>query len=594
MRNMSGFLGTNGNLLTDITLVVQVLFFIVLCAGVTVQLMANRGRPHLYHWHDKLQAPVVVLNLLFIVFVMVPTFIAVAGSGGGGGSWVPITHVILGLLAEGVAIYCLLAGFKILPRKIGTLRYFMWAAFALWTITLLFGIGVYIAFYTGGSASAEGVAEHDADLVVEHEADVIADAPTEAVEEHAEEAIVAEPVEEHAEAPVVAETGEAVAEHAEEALAAPTEETDAGPTRAGFARFSDGEIHSDKVTLQMAGAAPPADGFVYEAWLQGEGQPPLSLGLVEAANGEINIEFVDPQGRRLLEFYNGAFISVEPANDSDLNPSGTVAYSGAVAPAAMAHVRHVVTAIPVTPDGDGFALNALAEAGLILLQLDAQQDAVAGNDLTNLRIHAETTLNIIEGQNSPNFGDRDGDGETFNPGDGFGLLRFSDNDGYLQSAADHAKLAADSEGASDEVKLHAEHVSIAAANAIDWAGQIVALEEQILALDNTADAAGLVAEVVELANALLDGLDANGDGQVAPVPGEGGVRTMYQHGQLMGGIEMFAAEDVDVAPAASTPELVGEHAEEPVAAPTEEPAAATPAPVPPTPTVELISEHDGG
>jgi hypothetical protein len=593
---MSGFLGTNGNLLTDITLVVQILFFIVLCAGVTVQLLASRGRPHLFHWHDKLQSPVVVLNLLFIILVMIPTFIGVASSGGGGGSWVPITHGTLGLLAEGVAIYCLLAGFKILPRKIGVLRYFMWTAFVLWTITLLFGIGVYFAFYTGGSASAEGVGEHDADLVTEHAADVVAAAPTEAVEEHAEQAIVEETVEEHAEAPVVVETEEVVAEHAEEPAATPTEEPTPASEGVGFLRFSDGEIHSDKVTLQLAGVTPPADGFVYEAWLQGEGQPSLSLGVVEVANGEINVEFVDPQGRRLLELYNGAFISAEAANDADPNPSGVIVYSGQVAPEAMAHIRHVVTAIPTTPDGEGFALNALSEVNILLQQINAQQDAVAANDLTNLHIHAETTLNILEGQNSANYGDRDGDGETYNPGDGFGLLRFGQDDGYLPSAADHAQLAADSAGASDEVKLHAEHVKIAAANAIDWAKQIAALEEQILALDNPANAADPVTQIAGLFNALLEGVDANGDGQVAPIPGEGGIRTMYQHGQLMGSIEIFAAVGVEVAPAVATPELISEHAEEPVTAPTATPApaAATATPVPPTPTVELISEHDGG
>lgn len=587
LRNANGFLGTNGSLLADITLVVQILFFIILCAGAAVQLLANRGRPHLYHWHDRLQAPVVLLNLLFILFVMVPTFIAVAG-GGGSGSWVPITHGILGLLAEGVAIYCLLAGFKILPRKIGVLRYWMWTAFGLWAITLLFGIGVYLAFYTGGSASAEVIGEHDADIIAEHDETEIATA--EIVEEHAEAAVEAEPVEEHAEElvePEPAESAEPVEEHAEEVIEEPAEEAAAAetPTQVGALRFSDGQAHSDKISLQLQGVAPPADGFVYEAWLQGEGQPPLSLGALQVNNGQFALEFVDPQNRRLLDLYNAAFISLEPANDSDPAPSGVVVYSGQVAPAAMAHVRHVVTAIPVTPDGDGFALNALAEAGLILQQLQVQQQSVANNNLADLHIHAETTLNIIEGASSPNYGDRDGDGETFNPGDGFGLLRFGENDGYLQSAADHATLAAGAEGASDEVKLHAGHVNIAAANAIEWAQQLAELEQQILEANNPADAAGLVEQAAGLANALLEGVDANGDGQIAPVPGEGAIRTMYQHGQLMGSIGLFAAEGAEIAPA----ELVDEHAEAPVEAPT-----ATPAPAPTaTPTVELISEHDG-
>ena len=58
LRNSAGFFGPN--LLADITLVIQILFFLILCAGVVAQLQGK------YKWHDRLQAPVVVLNILFI------------------------------------------------------------------------------------------------------------------------------------------------------------------------------------------------------------------------------------------------------------------------------------------------------------------------------------------------------------------------------------------------------------------------------------------------------------------------------------------------------------------------------------------------
>ena len=68
---MPGF--WSASLFADITLIVQILFYLVLCAGVIAQLT---GR---YHLHDKFQAPVVVLNIVFIIFVMIPTFRFVAG-----------------------------------------------------------------------------------------------------------------------------------------------------------------------------------------------------------------------------------------------------------------------------------------------------------------------------------------------------------------------------------------------------------------------------------------------------------------------------------------------------------------------------------
>jgi len=215
---MSGF--WSSSLFADITLVVQILFYLVLCAGVVAQLQEN------YKWHDRLQIPVVVLNIFFIIFVMMPTFRSVAGELPAGITQVPtlvtVIHATLGAIAQLLAIYCLLAGLKILPRKIGRLRYWMWAAFTAWTATVIFGIGVYMTFYLSPVAAAGGgiVTEHDADLVGEHaepvgqpSAEEAAPAPTEeAVTEHAQEPVDTEPQ------PAAPEpTEEVVAEHDEEA-----------------------------------------------------------------------------------------------------------------------------------------------------------------------------------------------------------------------------------------------------------------------------------------------------------------------------------------------------------------------------------------
>ena len=145
LRNAPGFFGPETSLLTDITLIVQILFYLVLCAGVVAQLQGK------YKWHDMLQTPVVILNIFFIAFVMVPTFSALSGSLSTQITKPPIMvtaiHAMLGTVAQLLSIYCLLAGFKILPRKIGVLRYWMWGAFTAWTATIIFGLGVYILFY---------------------------------------------------------------------------------------------------------------------------------------------------------------------------------------------------------------------------------------------------------------------------------------------------------------------------------------------------------------------------------------------------------------------------------------------------------------
>jgi uncharacterized membrane protein YozB (DUF420 family) len=68
MLKQLGFLGTGATFGADLALIVQIIFFIVLCTGIFLQLRRK------YHWHDRFQAPVVVLNLFFIIFIMVVSF----------------------------------------------------------------------------------------------------------------------------------------------------------------------------------------------------------------------------------------------------------------------------------------------------------------------------------------------------------------------------------------------------------------------------------------------------------------------------------------------------------------------------------------
>jgi plastocyanin/uncharacterized membrane protein YozB (DUF420 family) len=143
----SGFLGTDAGFISDFALVAEIAFFIAVCLGVVAQ---RRGK---YKLHDWIQTPVVILNLLLIIFVMVTSFLGqrvistLPQRPGDVYYLVVALHAALGLIAEGLAIYALLAGHQILPRKIGRLRYWMWATFGFWTAALIAGVGTYYVWY---------------------------------------------------------------------------------------------------------------------------------------------------------------------------------------------------------------------------------------------------------------------------------------------------------------------------------------------------------------------------------------------------------------------------------------------------------------
>lgn len=147
MLSSDGFLAPASYLAADLALVGELVFYLFICAAVVAQ---RRGR---YHLHDWIQTPVVVLNLVLVFGVMVlslryenvpagfverpfaPFYLVV------------VIHAVLGGIAALLSVYCLLAGHKILPRKIGRLRYWMWATFIVWTAAVVMGVYTYYIWY---------------------------------------------------------------------------------------------------------------------------------------------------------------------------------------------------------------------------------------------------------------------------------------------------------------------------------------------------------------------------------------------------------------------------------------------------------------
>ncbi len=138
--------GTNATLGTDLTLLAEVLFFILLTIGVVVQ---RQGK---FKLHDLINTPVVILNTILVIWIMVSEFLGQripqqALARPNAYYVVAALHGLFGLTAAILSIYCLLAGWKILPRKIGQLRKVMWVTYIVWAIAVTLGIALYYIWY---------------------------------------------------------------------------------------------------------------------------------------------------------------------------------------------------------------------------------------------------------------------------------------------------------------------------------------------------------------------------------------------------------------------------------------------------------------
>lgn len=181
---------------------------------------------------------------------------------------------------------------------------------------------------------------------------------------------------------------------------------------------------------------------------------------------------------------------------------------------AHAHMGHVSDAWEDTPDGMGFLPTARAEA-----EIAAQHAALAAerpDDLEWMQMHAAHVVHALD----PSM-------EAAGPGLGYGVKPAAEN------TAKHIVFASESADASDNVKLHAEHVATSAGNIVTWSEMIVEHAEAVQAADSAEEAAPLVMEMQEMTQAVLNGVDANDDGEVTWEQGEGGIAQAEQHMQFM-------------------------------------------------------------
>ena len=113
------------------------------------------ARSRKYRWHASCQSAVVLLNLIVIFMVMVPAFhpsvlFKLSESSVRSYYLLSSVHAFLGITAEAVALYILLAaGTRTLPERLRFRNYKIWmrCTLFLWWSALLLGIATYVRWY---------------------------------------------------------------------------------------------------------------------------------------------------------------------------------------------------------------------------------------------------------------------------------------------------------------------------------------------------------------------------------------------------------------------------------------------------------------
>jgi hypothetical protein len=194
----------------------------------------------------------------------------------------------------------------------------------------------------------------------------------------------------------------------------------------------------------------------------------------------------------------------------------TIAATGAATAKNMshAHMGHVAKGWTDTPAKTGLLPTAVEEAKIALYHANALVQKT--DNLKWMQTHAHHVLHAVDAST-----------EAKGPGKGYGVLKAA------AGTAKHIQIAAKQKDASKNVKTHAVHVAASALNTVERAKRMVTVAKKIVAAKSAAEAAPLARKLAEIAVELQAGRDANGDGKITWVKGEGGLKASAKHLGIM-------------------------------------------------------------
>ncbi len=178
--------------------------------------------------------------------------------------------------------------------------------------------------------------------------------------------------------------------------------------------------------------------------------------------------------------------------------------------ASHVHMDHVLKSWNDTPDKMGLLATADAEAVIAMKHINLAM--AKPGDLDSIKLHLTHVIHALD----PSV-------IAKGPGLGYGVKKAA------AGMAAHVGFAAKAGDASENVKLHAVHVSASANNVVHWVGDAVAMAQGVNGQSSAASALAEAKKVQAMLVRIVEGFDANKDGAVGWQEGEGGLAQAGQH-----------------------------------------------------------------
>lgn len=301
---------------------------------------------------------------------------------------------------------------------------------------------------------------------------------------------------------------------------------------------------SDQIVIALSDLPAIGDFEVYEGWLVSDnGSEKHSLGiLLLDDNGRVSHTYTHPDGVNLASKYDKFVVTVEPLPDLNPNPSDKVVASDRIPSAGIVHIRHLLfsgTGNPEYTSGPHAGLPKGITVGLweqTNVALTHAGQASRSGALAEVKQHAESVINVIEGSSGAHYGDLDGNGTVEDAGDGFGVLN------YAADARKYAELTVQAAPNDTAFSTFAPQVSESSDNAGAWAGLARDMALNALRSNSTGAAQTFITNAQILLGRALNGYDADRSGTIASGGEEGGAVQAHWGAQSMGRYDIGGVE----------------------------------------------------
>jgi serine/threonine protein kinase len=309
----------------------------------------------------------------------------------------------------------------------------------------------------------------------------------------------------------------------------------------GRVSYLDFKDKVDKAAISVTELPALKSGSHYQVWFLAQGGETRfsASGIKVDESGKGQLDFPNPNQKNILAAFDQVEITVEPDNDPTPDESsGEIVASSVFPPLAFVHIRHLLVMFDSAPNDIALIQGLWTSADNLNANVTELQKALTSNNEKLVRQKTEEIINQIVGSENPaRYKDWDGNGIIDDPSDRYGLMANGDpgysEQGYIAEVDSHAKFAAQSMDATENIKLHGAHVVTCTDNMNGWSKQLLEKALQLQEMPFSADMQPLITEMAALSSQILLGVDSNGNELIEPITGEGGAKTAYQHAYYM-------------------------------------------------------------